>query len=138
MGPVWPRLRSTSMAWAAAWPAPTMTIRACIVMIHPSCNVWRRRTMMTAPRVWYFLLVLLCVTGISAGAEIPETTHKVVYEKTDGGYRLQLVEAPVPKPGAGQVLVRMRAVALNRGEIENLAQGGRDRSGMIAASDGAG
>jgi NADPH:quinone reductase-like Zn-dependent oxidoreductase len=105
-------------------------------MIRASCNVFRRRTTMTASRVLLFLFLAVAVT---ARAELPEMTRNVVYQKTDGGYRLQLVEAPVPAPRAGQVLVRMRAVSLNRGEIENLVQSGdRDRSGMIAASDGAG
>jgi NADPH:quinone reductase-like Zn-dependent oxidoreductase len=107
-----------------------------MVMIRASCNVFRRRTTMTASRVLLFLFLAVAVT---ARAELPEMTRNVVYQKTDGGYRLQLVEAPVPAPRAGQVLVRMRAVSLNRGEIENLVQSGdRDRSGMIAASDGAG
>ncbi len=83
-------------------------------------------------------LIVLCAAAAAARAEIPDITRNVVYQKTGNGYRLQLVEAPMPAPAAGQVLVRMRAVALNRGEIENLAPGGRDRSGMIAASDGAG
>ena len=79
------------------------------------------------------------VCAASKSAAVPTTTRKVVYEKADSGYRLKVVEAPVPTPGAHQVLVHMHAVSLNRGEIENLAQGGgRDRSGMIAASDGAG
>jgi len=68
---------------------------------------------------------------------LPATTRRVIYQKSDAGNRLVTIEAPVPKPGAGQVLVHMRAIALNGGDIENL-DAKRDRSGMIAASDGAG
>jgi len=87
-----------------------------------------------------FALAGLALPAFAArkGVEIPATTRQVVYEKTDGGYRLNTVVAPVPKPGPGQVLVHMHAISLNRGDIENLSQTHRDRSGMIAASDGAG
>jgi NADPH:quinone reductase-like Zn-dependent oxidoreductase len=61
----------------------------------------------------------------------------VIYQKTPDGNRLVTVEAPLPKPGPGQVLVHMRAIALNGGDIENL-DATRDRTGMIAGSDGAG
>jgi NADPH:quinone reductase-like Zn-dependent oxidoreductase len=73
----------------------------------------------------------------AAAPPLPATTRKVVYQKTDAGNRLVTVDAPVPTPGLGQVLVHMRAVALNGGDVENL-DAKRDRSGMIAASDGAG
>jgi len=81
---------------------------------------------------------IFCAAAPAAGAATPQTTRTVVYDKTESGYRLKMLEAPVREPGKGQVLVHIRAVALNRGEIENLAAQGRDRSGMIAASDGAG
>jgi len=95
-----------------------------------------------AIRAFLACLGLVTLTQAHAAAQearIPATTRKVVYEKTEGGYRLKTVEAPVPKPGPGQVLLHVKVVSLNRGEIENMAQsGGRDRSGMIAASDAAG
>jgi NADPH:quinone reductase-like Zn-dependent oxidoreductase len=72
-----------------------------------------------------------------AAPQLPVTTRKVIYQKTADGNRLVTIEVPVPKPGPGQVLVHMRAIALNGGDIENL-DATRDRSGMIAASDGAG
>jgi len=73
----------------------------------------------------------------AASPPLPATTRKVIYQKTESGNRLVTVEVPVPKPGPGQVLVHMRAIALNGGDIENL-DSRRDRTGMIAASDGAG
>ena len=86
----------------------------------------------------YTWLALVLLSALPAAADIPANTRKVVYQKTESGYRLAVVAAPVPKPGARQVLVHMRAISLNRGEIENLVPEGRDRAGMIAASDGAG
>src|SRR3954464_8354050 len=95
-----------------------------------------------AIRVFVALLALSTALQVHAAAQearIPATTRKVIYEKAGDGYRLKTVEAPVPKPGPGQVLLHVKVVSLNRGEIENMAQGeGRDRSGMIAASDAAG
>jgi len=59
------------------------------------------------------------------------------YRMTGWGEAPSATEVPVPSPGPGQVLVHMRVIALNGGDIENL-DGKRDRTGMIAASDGAG
>jgi NADPH:quinone reductase-like Zn-dependent oxidoreductase len=71
--------------------------------------------------------------------KLPTTTRKVVLDKTDTGYRWKLVEAPVPPLGERQVLVRVRAVSLNRGDLEMLEPGsGRDYSGLVVASDAAG
>jgi len=95
----------------------------------------------SAFRVLVMTLGLGCsaVTGTAASATpLPATTRQVIYDKTEQGYRLKVVEAPVPKPGPGQVLIHVNVVGLNRGEIENLAQADAKRQGMIAASDAAG
>jgi len=94
------------------------------------------------------LAVPLLLAGLSqpAGAAplagkpaIPAVTRKVVYEKVEHGYRMRIVEAPVPVPGPHQVLVHVNVVSLNRSEIEIMeSSGGRDRTGLIAASDAAG
>jgi NADPH:quinone reductase-like Zn-dependent oxidoreductase len=69
----------------------------------------------------------------------PAATRKVVFEKTDAGYRWKLIEAPVPTLGPRQVLVHVRAVSLNRGDLEMLEpSAGADYSGMVPASDAAG
>lgn len=83
-------------------------------------------------------LLALCIP-LAAWAANPTTTRKVVLEKSDHGYRWKLTEAPIPPLGEHQVLIRVRAVALNRGDLEMLeADGGRDMSGLVAASDAAG
>jgi len=81
-----------------------------------------------APSLW----------AAEAGA-LPSTTLKVVLERTDTGYRWKLVEEPVAALGPRQVLVRVRAVALNRGDLEVLAPSpDADLNGLVVASDAAG
>jgi NADPH:quinone reductase-like Zn-dependent oxidoreductase len=69
-----------------------------------------------------------------------------VLEKSGKGYRWKLTTAPVPPVGDHQVLIRVRAVALNRGDLEILApppdggggNSGPDLSGLVVGSDAAG
>jgi NADPH:quinone reductase-like Zn-dependent oxidoreductase len=83
-------------------------------------------------------LIALCLPLLGWG-QTPATTRKVVLEKAADGYRWKLIEAAVPPVGDHQVLIRVRAVSLNRGDIEALAAGpGPDRSGLLVASDAAG
>jgi NADPH:quinone reductase-like Zn-dependent oxidoreductase len=77
---------------------------------------------------------------LAAPAPIATTTRKVVLEKLEtGAYRWKLMEAPIRGVGDHQVLVHVRAVALNRGDLEMLdPDERRDRSGLVVASDAAG
>jgi NADPH:quinone reductase-like Zn-dependent oxidoreductase len=90
------------------------------------------------------MVLASCVVANAASAAagdppaIPAQTKHVIYKTTPEGSRLVVIDTPVPKPKRGQVLVRMHAISLNRGEVENLAATRGDRMGMIAASDGAG
>jgi NADPH:quinone reductase-like Zn-dependent oxidoreductase len=78
--------------------------------------------------------------ALAATSDLPAKTRKVVMEKkSEGGYRWKLIEAKVPPLGERQVLMRVRAVALNRGDIDTLEPGRkRDYSGLVPTSDGAG
>lgn len=61
--------------------------------------------------------------------------RKVVLEKAGAGYRWKLVTAPLPAPGEHQVLVRVHAVGLNRGELTLLEPDAHaDHSGQVPAS----
>src|SRR5262245_30105465 len=83
-------------------------------------------------------LSALVVMGSAAGAErTPTAARKVVLEKVESGFRWKLVEAPVPAPGPHQVLLHVRAVSLNRGDLETLAPDA-GRPGLVVASDAAG
>jgi NADPH:quinone reductase-like Zn-dependent oxidoreductase len=64
----------------------------------------------------------------------------VILEKSPGqGYRWKLVEAALPHVSDHQVLLRVHAVSLNRGDLELLKRDdGHDLTGLIVASDGAG
>lgn len=92
--------------------------------------------------VFAFIAAVGAVSALAAPAEssAPSVTRKVVLEKIEaGGYRWKLIEAAVPPVGDHQVLVRMRAVALNRGDLELLEPDpDSDHDGRIVASDGAG
>ena len=69
------------------------------------------------------LVILTLLADVASAAEqVPATARKVVLEKAETGYRWKLIEAPVQQPGARQVLVRVRAVGLNRGDWEMLAR----------------
>jgi NADPH:quinone reductase-like Zn-dependent oxidoreductase len=86
----------------------------------------------------FWALVALCLP-LSALAANPSMTREVVLEKADSGYRWKLIQARVPAIGDHQVLIHVRAVALNRGDLEILAPSrGPDISGRVVASDAAG
>ncbi len=89
------------------------------------------------------LVVLLAVSTVAnsatPSASLPTTTRKVVLEKSDHGYRWKVTVGPLPAVGVHDVLIHVRAVALNRGDLEILeSQKGRDLSGLEVASDAAG
>jgi hypothetical protein len=70
-----------------------------------------------------FAACLFAATSALA-ADLPSKTRKVVMEKkSEGGYRWKLIEAKVPPLGERQVLMRVRAVSLNRGDIDTLEPG---------------
>lgn len=94
-------------------------------------------------------LLLLASLAASSGAAAaiaaaavappPPSTRKIVLEKTASSYRWKMVEAPVVGIGDHQVLLHVRAVALNRGDLEILeATQGPDLSGRVVGSDAAG
>jgi len=58
--------------------------------------------------------------------------------KTTNGTELELRELPVPTPGAGQVLVRVRATSINRGDIMGAIKLHSAKGGRPAGVDGAG
>ncbi|HKE43470.1 MAG TPA: NAD(P)-dependent alcohol dehydrogenase [Steroidobacteraceae bacterium] len=81
--------------------------------------------------------LMFLVVDSFAAPTIPATTRKVVLEKTDSAYRWKVIEAPVPEVGDTQVLVHVRAVALNRGDWELLEEKD-DYTGRVPVSDAAG
>jgi NADPH:quinone reductase-like Zn-dependent oxidoreductase len=75
-------------------------------------------------------------------AEAQTTTRQFQLARTgeDGPFFMKLVEVPVRQPGASEVLVRVRAVSLNRRDIYvRLGQyPGPKPASLVPASDGAG
>jgi NADPH:quinone reductase-like Zn-dependent oxidoreductase len=81
------------------------------------------------------------MTALAGGTtgDIPATTRKVVLQKDGDHYRWQLIEAPIAPLGDYQVLLRVRAVSLNRGDVDMLSGGSsRDLTGFVAGTDAAG
>jgi len=88
------------------------------------------------------LALCACVgtTALAAAPDaIPATTRKVVLQKDGERYRWQLIEAPIAPLGDNQVLLHVRAVSLNRGDVDMLSGGSsRDLTGFVAGTDAAG
>jgi NADPH:quinone reductase-like Zn-dependent oxidoreductase len=85
----------------------------------------------------------LGATAPAAAMPVPSVTRQVTLAKNaDGRYAWNLVEVPVPTVGEHQVLVHVRAVSLQHGELELLdslnKSADRDRTGQIVCSDAAG
>jgi NADPH:quinone reductase-like Zn-dependent oxidoreductase len=84
-------------------------------------------------------LAFVAASALATEPPLPTTTRQVVLAKSENGYRWRLTESPLKALGPRQVLVRVKAVALNRGDLEMLAPNpGADLSGMRVASDAAG
>jgi NADPH:quinone reductase-like Zn-dependent oxidoreductase len=65
--------------------------------------------------------------------------RKVVLEKAGEGYRWKITEVATPSISDNEVLVRVHAVGLNRGDLDGLeADAERDRTGHVPGSDAAG
>jgi NADPH:quinone reductase-like Zn-dependent oxidoreductase len=79
------------------------------------------------------------MTSVALAAP-PSTTRTVVLEKIDtGAYRWKITRASVPEVGDRQVLVHVRAVALNRLDLDELEpSSGADKSGRVPGYDAAG
>lgn len=85
------------------------------------------------------LAMLGAVPTYVSAASIPATMRKVVLEQIDTGYRWKVVQASVPTLGDRQVLVRVRAIGLNNGELSRLKPStDPGRAGRVPGSDAAG
>ena len=77
----------------------------------------------------------------AAAAEGPATMRQYQFEPGSGGYSLALKTLPRPEAGPNEVLVRVRAVSLNRRDVSMLNNQygpGGSAAGGIPLSDGAG
>jgi NADPH:quinone reductase-like Zn-dependent oxidoreductase len=82
-----------------------------------------------------------CLAALPAhGAPAPDATmRKVVLEKAATGYHWKIEQAPVPSIGEHEVLVRVHAVSLNRGDLNRLEPDSDGRhAGQVPVTDAAG
>jgi NADPH:quinone reductase-like Zn-dependent oxidoreductase len=73
-----------------------------------------------------------------AAASTDATMRKVVLEKAASGYRWKIEQASIPLVGETEVLVRVHAVSLNRGDLTRLERSSEDRTGKVPVTDAAG
>jgi len=89
----------------------------------------------------YFCVLALVVQAGPASGQQADNIRQYQFEPASGKYQLVLKEVPRPVAGAGEVLVRVRAVSLNRRDVNILSReyGPDDGlTGGIPLSDGAG
>jgi NADPH:quinone reductase-like Zn-dependent oxidoreductase len=85
------------------------------------------------------LAMMLAAITQAVSAEVPRTQRQYLLEPAANGYRLALREVPIPALAANEVLLRVRAVSLNRRDVYALTPSPRgDASGQGIVSDGAG
>jgi NADPH:quinone reductase-like Zn-dependent oxidoreductase len=90
------------------------------------------------------LAILACISLVSCATAPPlpvtQQQYQFVRSGTQGPFTMQLVEVPVPQPGAHQVLIRVHATSLNRRDVFELH--GQypvgPRQTVVPLSDGAG
>lgn len=85
------------------------------------------------------IVPFLLFAGAAIGSEA-DTIRQYQLEADGGELRLVMKEVNQPVPGENEVLVRVRATALNRRDLSILESqyGGEDRNGLVPLSDGAG
>ncbi|MFC4309395.1 NAD(P)-dependent alcohol dehydrogenase [Steroidobacter flavus] len=84
------------------------------------------------------LTVSMAVSSIAHSSELPATGRKIVIEKTGERYEWTLVQAPLPTIADDQVLVRVHAISLNRGELSRLERQNFAEAAKTPVSDAAG
>ncbi len=93
-------------------------------------------------RRFAWLVAAVALTHVSlAASAAAETIRQYQFERDGNGYRLARKEVERPEAGPGEVLVRVRAVSLNRRDVMmlNARYGpGGNAEGGIPLSDGAG
>ncbi len=101
-----------------------------------------RRSMLPLGTAAACLGLLAALQSAAAPAPVPTLARKVVLEKAEVGYRWKVVQAPVPAVGERQVLIRVHALSLNRGDLSrqkpHSTEEGEIGAGRVVGTDAAG
>ncbi|WP_161965749.1 zinc-dependent alcohol dehydrogenase family protein [Steroidobacter cummioxidans] len=78
------------------------------------------------------------LSALAHSSEPAAKSRKIVIERTGERYEWRLIQAPMPTIGDGQVLVRVHAISLNRGDLSRLERQNFDDAAKTPVSDAAG
>ena len=98
----------------------------------------RSLAQMMAAGISVAVLAYACVAPATAAIPTTQKQYRLLRNGENGPFQLEMVDAPVRAPGAGEVLVRVHAASLNRHDVFVLKGQMTRLKSIVPLSDGAG